>query len=78
MFRSGKEYAEKLMRQLPSEDNYMDMNEYRKLHERMLSVQTDEQKIKEMNDAYNKNMGLMLHNIIKQTKKQLKNTTIGE
>lgn len=78
MFRSGKEYAEKLMRQLPGEDNYMDMNEYRKLHERMLSVQTDEQKIKEMNDAYNKNMGLMLHNVIKQTKKQLKKTTMEE
>jgi hypothetical protein len=78
MFRSGKEVAEKLMRQLPSDDNFMDMNEYRKLHERMLSVQTDEQKIKEMNDAYNKNMGLMLHNIIKQTKKQMKNTTIED
>jgi hypothetical protein len=78
MFRSGKEIAEKIMRQLPSDDNYMGIDEYRKLHERMISVQTDEQKIKEMNDAYNKNVGLMLHNIIKQTKKQMKNTTIDE
>lgn len=78
MFRSGKEIAEKLMRQLPSDDNYMGIDEYRKLHERMISVQTDETKIKEMNDMYNKNVGLMLHNIIKQTKKQMKQTSLEE
>jgi UDP-N-acetylmuramyl pentapeptide synthase len=68
MFKSGKEIAEKFMKMLPSDDNYMGIQEYRQLHERMMSVQTDPERIKQLNDDYNKNMSVMLSNAIKKAK----------
>lgn len=70
MFKSAKKQIEEMMKLLPTDENFMSIELYRKHHERMMSVQSDPEKIKEMEDTYTKNMNLMLTNTIKTIKKQ--------
>lgn len=67
MFKSSKKQIEQIMKVLPNDDdNYMNIETYRKHYERMISVQNDQEKIKEMEETYTKNMTLMLKSAVRR------------
>lgn len=70
MFKPYAQQIQEMMKGLPQDENYMSIDTYRKHYERMISVQSDPEKIKEMEETYTKNMNLMLTAAIKQAKKR--------
>jgi ribosomal protein S6 len=66
MFKSAKQQIDEMNRLLPNDENFMGIELYRKHYERMMSVQSDPEKIKEMEATYQKNMSVMLSNAVKR------------